>query len=410
MFERDDQSHASKPLRICMLVPYDITERGGVKHHAIELSDALRRLGDEVIMLAASSVEIDEPLLRGLPGIVNVRSNGSDNRMGLLVSPPAIWRFFRRHRFDVVHVHEPQLPLLPYWAAYLAPSLPRICTFHSYAEAPPPRLTRAAKLWAMLQVPFYDRGIAVSEPAARYAGLSWKRPVCVIPNGVSTEMFCPPPERARADGPLRLLFVGRLSDERKGLSHLLEAYRQLRASGLDVALDLVGENAGAAPPPALPGLSYHGSLPLPELVQRYQHADIVIAPSTGQESFGIVLLEAMACGKPLVCSAIEGYLQVADPSGAIIVQPADGGAIARAVQELGADPARRAQMGRLNRRVALGYDWSALAPRIRNEYLAAVAARQGRRAPAVQGRSSQGPASRSASIWSPLKTDASAPL
>ena len=98
-----------------------------------------------------------------------------------------------------------------------------------------------------------------------------------------------------------------------------------------------------------------------------------VAPSTGQESFGIVLLEAMSAAKPVVCSDIDGYRQVAIPDGSYLVPPSDASALAdqiAAVAKL--DPATRRRQGEINRKAALGYDWERLADRVRDEYCAAI--------------------------------------
>ena len=99
------------PLRVCIVVPYNISERGGVKHHAFEVAHALRLRGDDVRIVGPAT---DDPKLEGVMsfgGVVNIRSNASDNRMALFVSPFKLRRYFREGRFDVVHVHEPPNPL-----------------------------------------------------------------------------------------------------------------------------------------------------------------------------------------------------------------------------------------------------------------------------------------------------------
>jgi len=229
--------------------------------------------------------------------------------------------------------------------------------------------------------PWIQRAIAVSAPAARYASEAWRRELAIIPNGVPTDIFTPPPPDApAAPGPVKLLFVGRIGDERKGARFLFEAYRGLVARKLPVTLDVVGELGEAAPPPELPGLTYHGPVPFDRLPELYRGCDVLVAPSTGQESFGIVLLEAMASGKPVVCSDIEGYRQVATTEGSLLVRPSDAAAleegIARAVQ---IDPELRRRHGEINRRHAEAFDYDRLAERVRNEYLLAIAARRGLR-------------------------------
>jgi phosphatidylinositol alpha-mannosyltransferase len=361
-----------RPLRVSIVVPYDLSERGGVKHHAFEIAHALRSRGDHIDILGPAT---EDPHLDGVTsfgGIVNIRSNASDNRMALFVSPRKLWRYFRAGRYDVIHVHEPPIPSVPYWAAWLSPGVAKICTFHAYNEAPSPGIHFGQRVCQLLTERFYDRTLAVSEPARRHASYAWRMPFTIVPNGVSTEVFVPGAPREYGQRPLRLLFVGRISDERKGLRVMLDAYRTLRARGVPVTIDLVGEQAGAPLPPALPGLTYHGSVSRSELVRRFQECDVYVAPSTGQESFGIVLLEGMATGAPIVCSDIEGYRAVANREGAVLVPPRDAEALAAAIEKLQRSPERRAAMSAANLEHVKQYAWSHVATRVREEYLVAI--------------------------------------
>jgi phosphatidylinositol alpha-mannosyltransferase len=125
----------------------------------------------------------------------------------------------------------------------------------------------------------------------------------------------------------------------------------------------------------LPGLTYHGAVPFERLAALYRNCDVFVAPSTGQESFGIVLLEAMASAKPVVCSDIEGYRQVATTEGSTLVAPSDSRALADALaQVVRTDPEIRRRHGELNRRHAETYDYDRLAERVRHEYRLAIAA------------------------------------
>lgn len=366
------------------MVTYDLASPGGgVKHHAQQLAEALRRRGDDVMIVGPSSAPSTDPQVQTFGGIVNVPANGSDNMLGILVSPPAIRRFFREHAFDVVHVHEPLQPALSYWSVWATRRIPHVATFHAYAETEKPVVTLIRRAWGATIFPFFQRAIAVSEPAARYARLAWSRELTIIPNGVPTDIFTPPAAPIQRDT-VRLLFVGRIGDRRKGARYLFEAYRGLVARGLPVSLDVVGELGEAEPPPALPGLTYHGAVGFEKLTELYRTCDVFVAPSTGQESFGIVLLEAMASAKPVVCSDIDGYRQVAIPEGSELVPPQDAAALEAALARVVSAPtAVREQQGLLNRRAAERYDWNLLASRVRAEYTAAIAGHEAwsRRAP-----------------------------
>jgi phosphatidylinositol alpha-mannosyltransferase len=353
-----------------MIVGYDLGEPGGVKHHAQELAQSLRARGDQVCLVGPSSRPVSGKHVVAFRGVWRAVSNGSDNAFGLLVAPWEVWWFFRRHRFDVIHIHEPLLPSLAYWAIWATPGTPHIATFHAFGEDRSTTLQAAARLGSLTVYPFIQRAIAVSSAAADYAGGTWSRPITIIPNGVSTQLFSPgPPTSPEA---LRLLFVGRLSDERKGVKYLLEALHEARQRGIDVTLDVVGENHGTPPIPD-EGVTYHGRLALDQLVDRYRACDVFVAPSTGQESFGIVLLEAMACGKAIVCSDIDGYRTTAAHEGALLVPPRDVGALTLAIETLAADPVAVKRMGDSNRARSLAYDWLSVAGHLREEYLLAIA-------------------------------------
>jgi phosphatidylinositol alpha-mannosyltransferase len=189
---------------------------------------------------------------------------------------------------------------------------------------------------------------------------------------VPTSLFRPG-LRSGGGKPVRLLFVGRLGDTRKGLRYLLEAYASLKQQGVPVVLDVVGELGEGQSPPSGPELTYHGSLDLARLIERYQACDVLVAPSTGQESFGIILLEAMASAKPIICSEIDGYRQVVLREGTRLVPPGDSQALARAIESFAALPdEERRHMGVANLAHVQSYDWDRIARRVRGEYLAAM--------------------------------------
>jgi len=225
----------------------------------------------------------------------------------------------------------------------------------------------------------FERGIAVSQPAAEHAARAWGRPLTVVPNGVPTATFRPPEpggDGASPDGNVRLLFVGNWRDRRKGLLHLLEAYDLLRAGGVPASLDIVGK--GRPDVRERPGVAFRGRVASEaELAEHYRRGDVFVAPSTGQESFGIVLLEAMASARPIVCSDIPGYRRVVDPGGCRLVPPGDARELARALSNLARQSELRRRMGASNCARAQTYDWSPIARRVRDEYVAAIAVRHG---------------------------------
>ncbi len=362
-------------MKVCVVVPYDLAEQGGVKRHALQLATALRDLGDEVTVMGASSTASFDPEIQVFGGILNIKSNGSDNRLALLTPPWRIQRWLQGQAFDVIHVHEPLCPLLAPWAALFAGDAALVATFHAFAE----REATAPRLMRWLSKPLlerYDRAIAVSRPAAQYARFVWKRDLAIIPNGVPTEVFRATPQATRVDEPVRLLFVGHWRDSRKGLPVLLDAVATLRDRGVAVVLDVVGSGPSGEEPPVIPGVRFLGAMASEEAIaEQLAGCDVLVAPSTGQESFGIVLLEAMASARAIVCSSIDGYREVVGPANARLVEPGSGDALAAGIEELVGSPSLRREMGDANRVRAQAYAWPHLADEIRREYMLAVARR-----------------------------------
>jgi phosphatidylinositol alpha-mannosyltransferase len=376
---RDGNDSGSVNIKVCIVVPYDLRFSGGVQKHALNLAQALRRMGDSVDVIGpCSGRAVLSEGVYGFRGVVNLPANGSANQMGLLTFPWTVRRRVRRGHYDVVHLMEPEVPFLPWYANWFAGDSVRIATFHSFGERTV--ATRLARTWICRpQLRLIDRGIAVSDAAARTARHAWPRPVTIIPNGVDTSVFSPTTfdaAHSSKPGPTRLLFVGHWQDPRKGLPILLEAFDRLRASGVDVTLDIVGHGSPAERRES-PHITYHGAVDADSRLARLYHsAEIFIAPSTGQESFGIVLLEAMASGRPIVCSDIEGYRGVVRPDGARLVPPRAVGPLADAIAELVRNQPLRRRMGTFNRQRSLSFDWNLVAGSVRAEYLEALSARR----------------------------------
>jgi phosphatidylinositol alpha-mannosyltransferase len=398
-----------RALRICQVVPYDLTERGGVKHHALQLARALRAQGDAVTVIGPAPRPLEEPETFGFPGIVNIRANGSDNRVGMFVAPWRVRSFFKRHRFDIVHVHEPLTPSLPYWAVWFSWASAHVATFHAFSEQTRLSIDLLSRLGSGVLRPAFQLNTAVSQAAASYAPAPWRQSLTIVPNGVPTEVFRPRPG-PRVPGPARLLFVGRLGDDRKGYRYLDLAFRRLRARGFDVTLDVVGELGGTSRPEPAPGLTYHGPVSLESLVLRYQECDIFVAPSTGQESFGIVLLEAMATALPVICSDIDGYRHTINPRGARMVAPQDAEALENAIAGLVEEPYLWQDMGRANRIRAELYDWQNVAHQVRGLYLSAIRRRWAARAPSARALGPGATATAVATATAPAPQLQEAPL
>ena len=341
-------------MRICLVTPYDLSHDGGVNRHVITLAQALRRLGHHVRVLGPASGETP-PRCDGIPGVVPVRGNGSRARVGLLSSKRAVRRYLENGCFDLVHVHEPWVPGPARYAVQCA-QIPLVATFHTFAESEPRMASFARR---MLARPLHrlSLGIAVSNPAADYARRIFDGPIRILPNGIDPTAFAEPHAThgvdgagpcPRAPGPLRLLFVGRFDEPRKGLRHLLAAAALLRERGRDFELRVVGPGDPLAfgELTRRSGATFVGRVDDHELAAMYHWCDLFCAPSTHGESFGVVLIEAMASGRPVVASDIPGYRD-ATAGAAILVPPGDPAALADAIASTADDEwLRHAVVGR----------------------------------------------------------------
>ena len=313
------------------------------------------------------------------PGVVSVgRSipipyNGSIARLAF--GPRVALRIrvaLRRARPDVVHVHEPFAPSAGL-LTLLNTRLPVVGTFHASIAR-----SRAYRIAGPAIRPLYRRlaaRIAVSDEARRtIEQVFGQGDVSVIPNGVEWSRFSslPPPA-----GSL-ILFVGRM-EKRKGAAVLVDAFTRLAERWPEAELVLAGEGPErAAVEQAVPDalrerVMFTGRVDPAELAAVFGRAAMVVAPSLGGESFGIVLLEAMSAGRPVVASSIPGYAAVMrDGVDGVLVPPGEPAALADALAGLLADPAGARAMGEAGRERARRYDWPVVAAEVESVYKDAI--------------------------------------
>jgi phosphatidylinositol alpha-mannosyltransferase len=323
-----------------MLSPYDLTVPGGVQGQVVGLAATLRARGHEVVVLAPGAPRGARPDgVLALGRAVGVPANGSVAPVCL--SPLAASRAVtevRRHHADLVHLHEPLAPVLGY-GPLLAGRRPLVGTFHRSGTSRSYRILAPVARRALRRL---AAACAVSEAARRTVAPLVAGEIELVFNGIDLQRF---PPRHPGPPPLvpTVLFLGR-HEPRKGLAILLEAFVRLQAPArLWVA--------GAGPQtavlmrryPPTDRLCWLGAIDEDEKVARLAAADVLCAPSLGGESFGLVLLEALAAGAALVASDIDGYRQVA-AGHARLVPPGDAGALADALAEALADA--RAGRGR----------------------------------------------------------------
>jgi phosphatidylinositol alpha-mannosyltransferase len=278
-----------------------------------------------------------------------------------------------REDFDVVHLHEPLQPVLPLFVLQ-GTDAPKVGTFHAslgrfrhYGWSHP-----FLKRWYRR----LDGRIAVSTAAYQYVSRFFPGDYRIIPNGIDVDHFSAPlpPVPGLDDGKLNILFVGRL-EKRKGLRYLLEAFGMLKWDFPDTRLVVVGPGNPdkdcyrVLSERNLQDVVFSGGVPYSQLPRYYQSAHICCAPATGRESFGIVLLEAMAAGKPIVASRIEGYASVLTHGDqGLMVPPKDSTSLADALALLVRNPELRSQLGARGRAVVERYRWENVAGQVMDYY------------------------------------------
>ena len=353
---RGDGTTGLRGRRIALVCPYSWTTPGGVQTHVAGLAAHLRSGGSDVDVLAPADGFVDAPGFVPLGLSLGFRWQGTVTRVAL--GPGALARTaraLRRGGYDLVHVHEPMLPAAGLMAIFAA-RCPVVATFH---------MTARTALWYRVFLPVVrlaarrlDARIAVSEQARRFAERVLPGEYRVIPNAIHVDAYG---TRRNGRGG-RILFVGR-PEPRKGLPVLLRAFARLPGRP---ELDLVG----VAPDELAPRerVRAHGRVSDAERARLLAEADVLCAPSLGGESFGVVLVEGMAAGLPVVATRIPGYEAVLPSEAGRLVAPGDEDALAAALGELLADAGLRARLGGAGRREAARYDWSRVGDEIAAVY------------------------------------------
>ena len=363
-------------MKIGIVVPFSWSFWGAVVEHAELQAAALEGLGHEVRLVMGNDPpgqftralhprvgRHDSPPANVLPvgRSVIVPANGS--LPNIVLSPRAYFRMrsvLERERFDVLHLHEPMTPAIC-TAALLLARCPVVATFHASGELGWMKV--GGPLWGFL-IDRIDHRIAVSERAQASQERWLPGKYEVIPNGVLVPDEAPAGEREH-----RIVFAGR-HEPRKGLQVLLRAWPEIRRrTGLRLTV------AGADPLAVrllltrlrVPdeGIDVVGFLSQDELTETLLRAKALVAPSLGQESFGMVLTRAFACSLPVVASDIAGYREVLDPAASIAVPPDDPAALVEAVAGIVADEECRRALGEAAREIAVErYSWPGIATRL----------------------------------------------
>lgn len=350
---------------------------GGVSEHMFNLWKCLKSMGNEVRILAPSfgrNEPYDDPdfIRIGRAFKFPINKSISVIAVGFSISRQ-VKEYLDQQNFDIVHIHGPLSPVLQYFALKFSRTT-NVITYHCAQES---------SLGYLLAEPIleqYDRKlhgrIAVSSVArdsvARYFQADYK----IIPNGIDTSRFNPanrPLPELNGNGP-RILFLGRF-EPRKGLKYLLQAHSCVVKKFPEAKLIIAGQG--------ILGKYYRmyiidhiksNTIVLDNvandiLPRLYASCDIFCSPATGAESFGIVLLEAMASGRPIVATDIPGYRQVmSDGQEGLMCRPCDHESLADALVNMIADPQRRREMGCKGREKSSAFDWRIITGKIYDYY------------------------------------------
>jgi phosphatidylinositol alpha-mannosyltransferase len=362
-------------VKIGLVCPYIYPAGGGVAQHVQFLYENLRTRGHDVRILTAShgpqrSSEGD--IIRLGVGF-SVPINAS---VGTLTFSPRYLRqigdMLERERFDILHFHEPFVPFLSLFLLRESTSV-NIATFHAYAGFSPSYEFGSRALRGHARR-LHGR-IAVSAAARHFIDRFFPGDYKVLPNGVDVPRFANAVPIARwQDGTPNVLFVGR-HESRKGLLDLLKAHRILRKTGSESRLLVVGsgpqerEARRYVATRGLNGVEFLGRVTDREKAQLYRTADVYASPATGGESFGIVLLEAMAAGTAIVCSDIHGYKGVVRRDReALLVPPRQPRELAFAIDRLLRDRTLREEMGAAGRARAEEFSWPRVTAKVEEYY------------------------------------------
>ncbi len=365
-------------MRVGLVSPYDFASPGGVNDHIRNMGVQLQRLGHETRIFAPSSradVDFDSARFYRIGTPIAIPVNDSVARITLSFHlANQVAAIIADERFDVLHFHEPLMPALPMTMLRLSTTA-NVGTFHAYARSNVGYYYGRPLLQPYLA--HLHRGIAVSEPARAFVNRYFPDfPLHVIPNGVDLDLYRPglAPIRHLRDENLNILFVGRL-EKRKGLGDLLRAYRAMLPRVPRSRLIIVGDGPLRGRVESyiarhrLPNVVMAGYVPESVKPRYYNSADIFCAPATGAESFGIVLLEALATGLPVVATEVPGYMSVLEPGkDSVTVQPKNWRELAASLVILARDPEMRRRLADYAQQKAGRYSWDRVASEVIEVY------------------------------------------
>lgn len=369
----------TKNLKICLVSNHSFFNPGGVKNHILSLKEEFKKRGypTKIIVPRRLPIEKYEKDIKILGTSFPIPFNGSQADLSFCFNPKSIDNFLKKERFDILHFHN--FGIQSWQILKKSKAKINVLTFHSYINL------KENKFFKMFPFVLDILKKIVNERISGIIGVSlfslnifddFRGPKVIIPNGVNLNKFNPnnPKINKFLDKKINILFLGRI-EERKGLIYLLRAYRILKKKNQNIRLIIVGSGnlkrdyQKWVKNHKLKDVIFEGKVKENKVPHYFSTCDIFVAPSIYGESFGIVLLEAMASGKPIVGFAIPAYKEILKGKGRdFLVKPKNWLGLAQKIEILIKNKEKRKEMGEWGQRKVQKYSWNIIAEKVLNFY------------------------------------------
>jgi len=348
----------------------------GVSEHMHHLSLSLRKRGHEVHILTGKYNNEKEDYVKRVGKVYRFKSNKAEVTLTFSFNLPfEVKKFLREEKFDVVHTHGPLAPNLPFLALHFSRSI-NVATFHTAFFGF--NFYKFAKYFFKNHFKKLDVAICVSKKAYNelYPHFPYKEKYRIIPNGIDTKRFNPDGERIEKflKYEFKILYVGRL-EERKGFPVLLKAFEMIHDK-IPSILIVVGRGIleekykNMVPIKLKDKIFFEGFIPPQKLPSYYRTCDLYVSPALGGETFGIVLLEAMASGAPCIASNIEGYNEVIKNfENGILFEKGNYKELSEKILMIYKNKELREKIKENGLKFSKNFDWDKIAEKIENVYL-----------------------------------------
>ncbi|MEC4986846.1 MAG: glycosyltransferase family 4 protein [Oscillatoria sp. PMC 1068.18] len=372
-------------MKIALVCPYNYEQPGGVQSHIRELAQVLRDRDHQVkvITLKTANCQENSAQIIRIGDSQRIKFQGTQIDLSLAVGEEyqLLKETLQKEKFEIIHYHTIWNPLLPWQILFLSQAV-NVATFHDT-----PRQTVFGKLANSILMPsvsnwllkhYLDAAIAVSEIPANYLRSPSDR-VAIIPNGIFLERFSDnSPFSQYLDGKLNILFLGRL-EARKGIFYLLKAFAILKQKFSQIRLIIAGDGYQKEAVNQfvinhqLTDVILLGFVSEEDKPKYYATCDIYCSPAFDGESFGIVLVEAMASGKPAVGAANLGYKTILTGQGKeLLVIPKSVASLVEKLAQLIENEQFRSEMGAWGKVAAQQYNWQVIVKKIEQVYRRAL--------------------------------------